>query len=220
MDNAGYNGAMRIYAALGALLGWFALALQLYLMLVRSPSPGAMLGEAIIFFSFFTILTNILVALVFSAATFVSTAGWGRFFCRPQVQAATAVYITIVGICYHLLLRQLWNPQGAQLLADMLLHSVMPVAYVLYWFLFASRAGLLWKDAVVWLLYPGLYLVYSLARGAVTGIYPYPFIDVNLLGYGGVLVRALGFLLVFLGTGLLAVGVGRWTRPVNESKTV
>ena len=37
-----------------------------------------------------------------------------------------------------------------------------------------------------WLAYPGVYLVYVLARGAVSGEYPYPFMDVKVLGYGGV----------------------------------
>ena len=135
-----------------------------------------------------------------------------EFFRRPSVQAGTAVYIAIVGIAYHLLLRQLWNPQGAQLVADIVLHSVMPAAYLLYWFLFAPRTGLHWKDAVAWLGYPGVYLVYSLARGAAIGVYPYPFVDVNLLGYGGVFVRAAIFLLAFLAMGLLVVAVGRSTR--------
>ena len=54
--------------------------------------------------------------------------------------------------------------------------------------------------------------MYVLARGAVSGLYPYPFMDVNVLGYGGVFVHAAVFLLVFLGMGLLVVAVGRWTR--------
>jgi hypothetical protein len=54
--------------------------------------------------------------------------------------------------------------------------------------------------------------LYVLARGAVSGLYPYPFVDVNVLGYGGVLVRAAVLFLVFLGMGLLVVAVGRWTR--------
>ena len=121
------------------------------------------------------------------------------------------MYITIVGAVYQLLLRQLWNPQGAQWVADALLHSIIPVGYVLYWLLFAPRDGLGWKDAVVWLAYPGVYLVYTLARGAVSGLYPYPFVDVNVWGYGGVLARSFGLLLGFLGMGLLVVAVGRWT---------
>jgi hypothetical protein len=128
------------------------------------------------------------------------------------VQAATAAYIAIVGIVYRLLLRQLWNPQGAQWVADVILHDVIPIGYVLYWLVFAPRDGLRWQDAVAWLVYPGLYLLYVLARGAVSGLYPYPFVDVHMLGYGGVLARAAVLLLVFLGMGLLVVAVGRWTR--------
>jgi hypothetical protein len=202
---------MRVYATIGALAGWFSLALQLYLMLVQSPRQSmAMVGTVVTFLSFFTILTNLLAALVFTSIA-IRPAG-AEFFRRPWVQAGTAVYIAIVGISYHLLLRQLWNPQGAQLVADILLHSVMPAAYLLYWFLFGPREGLHWKDAVAWLGYPGVYLVYILARGAAIGVYPYPFVDVNLLGYGGVLIRAAIFLIAFLGMGLLVVAVGRWTR--------
>jgi hypothetical protein len=209
---------MRISAAVGALLGWFALVLQLYLMLVQSPAGAlAMVGTVITYFSFFTILTNILIALVFTATLFSTgvgrrATGWGQFFCRPSVQAGAAAYIGIVGIIYRLLLRQLWNPQGLQWVADAILHDVIPIGYVLYWLLFVPRTGLRWKDAVGWLVYPGVYLVYVLARGAVSGLYPYPFMDVNVLGYGAVLVNAAVLFLVFLGMGLLIVAVGRWTR--------
>jgi hypothetical protein len=204
---------MRISAAVGALLGWFALLLQLYLMLIQSPAGAlAMVGTVITYFSFFTILTNILVALVFTATFFESGAGWVQFFRRPPVQAGAAAYIAIVGIVYRLLLRQLWNPQGAQWVADAILHDVIPVGYVLYWLIFGPRAGLRWKDALAWLAYPAVYLEYVLARGAVSKLYPYPFMDVNVLGYGGVLAHAAVFLLVFLGMGLLVVAVGRWTR--------
>ena len=99
-----------------------------------------------------------------------------------------------------------------QRVADVILHDVIPVGYVLYWVLFAPRTELRWKDALGWLVYPAVYAVYVLARGAVSGLYPYPFMDVNVLGYGGVLVHAAVFLLVFLGMGLLVVAVGRWTR--------
>jgi hypothetical protein len=200
---------MRIYAVAGAVLGWFALALQLYLMLITVPA-GATLSTVITFFSFFTILTNLLVAVVFTVAGF--RLEWGKWFNHPSVQAGSVVYIAIVGAIYQLLLRHLWNPQGAQWVADSLLHSVIPLGYILYWLLFPPRTGLRWKDVLAWLVYPAVYLVYVLVRGALIGIYPYPFVDVTVLGYGGVLVRAGVFLLVFLGTGLLVVAVSRWTR--------
>jgi hypothetical protein len=202
--------AMRVYAAVGALLGWFALALQLYLMLVRD--PAGILGVLITYFSFFTILTNFLVALVFTAAALRPRAVWGEVLLRPSLQASTAVYIAIVGMVYQLLLRHLWNPQGAQWVADVLLHSIIPVGYVLYWWLFAPRDDLSWRNALGWLIYPAAYLAYTLARGAVSGLYPYPFVDVSTLGYGGVLTRAAALMLVFLGMGLLIVAIARGKR--------
>jgi len=204
---------MRISALVGALLGWFALLLQLYLMLAQSPAGAlAMVGTVITYFSFFTILTNILVALVFTATVFPSGTRWGQFFRRPTVQAGAAAYIAIVGIVYRLLLRQLWNPQGMQWVADVILHDIIPVGYVLYWLLFAPRTELRSKDAVGWLAYPAVYAVYVLARGAVSGLYTNPVMDVKVLGYGGVLAHAAVFLLVFLGMGLLVVAAARWTR--------
>jgi hypothetical protein len=58
--------------------------------------------------------------------------------------------------------------------------------------------------------HPLLYLVYSLIRGAITGIYLYPFVEVGKLGYARVALNAVMLLLAFLGTSLLLVAIGRW----------
>lgn len=202
---------MRLYAAVAALTGWFALILQLVIMLVNRPDGVSLWNEAIRFMSFFTILTNLLVAAVCTAVAL----GWAkRWICSASVQASAVVYISIVGIVYHAVLARLWNPQGSQLAVDILLHTVMPLAYVVFWFLFGPREGLEWKNARAWLAYPGAYLIYSLARGAVTNIYPYPFINAGALGYGRVILNALGFLLLFRGMGLGVIALGRRVRPV------
>src|ERR1700761_8318697 len=193
---------MRIYAVIGACLGWLALLLQLSLMLRSSVDGAARLEAIIAFFSFFTILTNLFVALVFTAVGFHPSGAWARFFHESAVQASAVVYITVVGVVYWQLLKHLWNPQGAQWVADTLLHTWMPLGYVLYWLVFASKEGLRWKDAAVWLSYPGAYLVYILTRGAVSGLYPYPFVDVRELGYPRVFLNAGLLLLAFLGLGL------------------
>jgi hypothetical protein len=198
--------SMRIYAGTGAVLGWLALALQLYLMLASTPRGPAWISTVINFISFFTILTNLLVAMVFSSVSL----GCGGFLSSASVQAATTGYIAIVAIVYEVLLRGLWNPQGGQLLADLLLHTILPLAYVIFWLLFGPRAGLRWNTTLNWLLYPAVYLVYTLARGAVSGVYPYPFVDAATLGYGRVLINAAGFVIVFWGAGLLTIAAARW----------
>jgi hypothetical protein len=196
-----------------AVVTWFALALQFYLMVIDSQAQGAERVRLIVnYFSFFTILANLLVALGLSFTLVVPHSSWGRFFSRPVAASGTAVYIAIVGVSYSLLLRHLWNPQRAQKIADILLHDLVPVLYVGYWLIFVPKGSLRWKDTFSWLLYPLVYFCYSLIRGAVTGWYAYPFIDASKLGYSQVLVNAAMLVCVFLAVALLAVASGRWMR--------
>ncbi|EQD26009.1 conserved hypothetical protein, membrane [mine drainage metagenome] len=115
-----------------------------------------------------------------------------------------AANIALVGLTYSLLLRALWQPQGAQWLADTLLHDVVPLLYLLLWAWVVPRAALRGSSALRWALYPLAYLVYALLRGAWLGRYPYPFIDVAQLGYARVALNAAGMLIVFL---LIAAGL-------------
>ena len=127
------NAAERVTAAVIACIAWFALGLQLYLMIATAPAGGpTALVRVVNYFSFFTILTNLLVAVVLTISLVTAETAWGRFFASAAARAGTAVYIGIVGATYSLLLRQLWNPQGAGKLADVLLHDAVPLFYVVY----------------------------------------------------------------------------------------
>jgi hypothetical protein len=202
---------MRIYATVTAALGWFALALQCYLTVTLSIANGKTLIAGIItFVSYFTILTNLLVAVVLSFSVWAPGMRWGAFFSRATVQSGTAVNIAIVGIVYSLLLRQIWAPQGWQKLADILLHDLIPLLYVGYWVIFVPKSSLRWKDAFWWLTYPAAYFAYTLLRGAASGWYPYPFLDPGGPGYSRVSANAVTLLAAFLLTGLLFVAIGRW----------
>ncbi|MFT3826797.1 MAG: Pr6Pr family membrane protein [Chitinophagaceae bacterium] len=190
-----------IYLIIMLLAGWFALALQLYLMVTSKEATNPVFTRVINFFSFFTILSNILVAvnctvLVIKPSTRINT---------PSVQSALAVYIAIVGITYSLVLRKLWHPQGWQLVADVLLHDVIPVMYVVYWLVFVPKGQLKWNDALRWLLFPFVYIAYTLLRGAQTCWYPYPFVDAHALGYGKVWLNVLLFSAAFLLVGKILV---------------
>ncbi len=202
-------------AGLIAMLGWAALALQLYLIVELRLEQGASVLVGIVnCLSYFTILTNLLVAAATTAIAWFPSI---KFFRRPAVQAGIALYISMVGITYSLLLRHIWNPHGAQKAADVLLHDVTPVLYVGYWIFKAPKVELARRLALLWLVYPLTYFAYLLARGAVTGLYPYPFLDAGQLGYPAVLANA-AFLTVscwLLGLGVIRVS--RWLTPNTAS---
>lgn len=189
------------------LAGWFALAAQFYINVSLKQHP---LAEIITrYFSYFTILTNLLVAICYTCLLVSPGSAAGRFFSRQQTLAAVTVYIIIVGLIYNSVLRFLWNPQGLQAVVDELLHSVIPVLAFICWLLYAPKDKLQWKDIFSWLIYPLVYLGAVLARGSVSGFYPYPFIDRTVLGLNKVLVNAAGITLLFTAISFVFVAIGR-----------
>ena len=201
----------RLLALFGAALGWTGLALQWWFS-VRTVQEkgGSTLDGTWLFLGFYTILTNLLVAGVLTAAALRARGAVGRFLQRPGVQTAAAMSIVIVGLIYNLMLRQLWSPTGLLLVADAIVHDAMPLLYLLYWWLAVPKAGLRWSQVLIWQSYPAGYFAYVLIRGAVSGWYPYPFVDVGALGYVQVLIDAVAVLVAFVVVGLLLVALGRW----------
>jgi hypothetical protein len=185
------NKTARVFLALTAVCGWVGLLLQFPLTLANTRSLGmTSVGGIVTYFSFFTILTNFLIAIQASVAACLPSSNLGRVFLRPGVTAASTVYIAFVGAGYSLLLRHIWDPEGLQKAADVLLHDVVPLIFVLCWLVYLPKARLAWKALLPWLSYPLAYLIFVLLRGALTQRYPYYFIDVTKLGYPRVLFHS------------------------------
>jgi len=193
---------------LGFIGAWSALIAQFYLSMQNSIVP---VDESIIrYFSFFTVLTNILVAVCFTFLLLKKELG--SFFTKPSTLTATAVYITVVAIIYNLILRFTWEPKGLQLVVDELLHAIVPLLFVVYWLMYVPKDSLKWRDTFSWLIYPFIYLMFILFRGSVSGFYPYPFVDVVKYGYETVFVNCFYVMLVFLGLSLLSIWIGSRAR--------
>lgn len=203
--------AERALVTLAAASAWFALSVQLYLVLwSRWQIDASLLGGLVHFFSFFTILTNTAVASVLTAHVARHDSRWRRTCLRPAVSSGVMVSIIVVGVAYSLLLRHLWQPQGWQWLANELLHDVLPVVFVLYWASCVPKGTLRIWHALAWAIYPLVYFAYLLLRGQSIGVYPYPFLDVSKLGMGQVWLNALGVLVAFLGCSVLVLAVDCW----------
>lgn len=208
-------GAVQKLCTLMAIVGWCGLVIQLDLVLLARWTSGAsLLGGLVNYFSFFTVLTNTLVAVVLTCVATRQPSKGRTFFLQPWVTSGIAVSIIVVGVAYNLLLRQLWQPQGLQWLANELLHDVMPVLFTLYWWFCVPKGSLRVRHIGVWVLYPVLYFAYTLLRGHLLGVYPYPFIDVEKLGYAQAFINACGVLAGFVLAALIIVGVDRWRKPL------
>ena len=203
------RGAKLLLAAI-CLLGWFALVGQFYLIILNRITS---IPEIIIrYFSYFTILTNLLVAICCTALLTNRNSKIKSFFSRQNTLTAVAVYITVVGLVYNSILRFLWNPQGLQWIVDELLHSVIPLLFIVFWILIVPKGKFQWKNVLAWLLYPLIYLVFVLLRGLPSSFYPYPFIDVDKIGYYKTFINSSGMLLAFLAVAIIFLIVNRFKK--------
>ncbi|QNM81928.1 Pr6Pr family membrane protein [Sphingomonas sabuli] len=193
----------RTAAALIALAAWSGLAIQFDATLATTGSAGQALWVPL---RFFTVLTNLTVALTFTASAL------GRRI-SPSWLGGVTLAIVLVGVVYMQLLRGLVELSGGALLADAILHKVVPVLVPLYWVALAPKGRLRWRDPAVWALFPLAYLGYALLRGSAEGRYAYPFIDVAKLGAAQVALNAVLIALGFAVAGLALVALDRRLQP-------
>ncbi len=205
------------FAALLAVTLWMGIVLQFYISIPDYLEKGRTLGGAIVqLLSYFTIQTNFLLALLLTLLVIKPQSKWGRFFAAPYVIGAMAAYITIVGLVYHFMLREQFHPIGLFKVTSDIFHIVSPIAFVVFWLLLVKKITIKWINTLLWLVYPFIYTIYILTRGAFTGLYPYNFLDVTELGYGRVMSNC-GFLLVgFIILNAVYISISRLAaKPAN-----
>ncbi len=145
----------------------------------------------IFFFSFFTIESNCLAAVVFLITGIAALQG------QPQerftlLRGAVTLYMTTTGLIFFLLLRDMAEALGMTIpWINIVLHYVMPVAVLLDWLLAPPHKPLGFGRAWLWLLFPAAYVMYTLIRGSMINWYPYPFLNPAGQGYAGVAINCL-----------------------------
>lgn len=193
----------------------FCVAVQ-YGLLVHSEGGADAVGLSIEFFSFFTILTNVIAALGLLVPVLAPRSAVAAFLVRPTVRTAIAGYMIMVGVVYYLLLLGVSGRQGWSLFLEHLLHAATPPLFVLDWLAFVDKRALDWRVGLRALFYPLAYVGYTLARGAATGWYPYPFLDVNELGYARVMINIGALVGAYVLLIAVMAALGRRLGPIAE----
>lgn len=165
---------------------------------------------------FYTMVSN-LIALVWMLLLVVRTLrDLGRHGIRgtstpsPRWSAAVMMAITVTMLIYLVVLVPTRFQDGDSdifSLTDNLIHIVTPCLMIGDWLLFVPKGALQRFDPLLWPLIPYAYLTFAFVFGALGGEftpgqkYPYPFMDVDALGLGGVALW-----IVALTVALVAVG--------------
>jgi hypothetical protein len=193
----------RLAAALIACAAWLGLTLQ---FLATYGHVGSVLAALWVLADFFTILTNLVIAAFFTSIAFSGREG-------PRTAAGLTLAILLVGIVYALLLRSIDHPQGLAKSANDILHLVTPVLVPLFWLAVVRKGALRIIDPFIFAAFPLLYFVYAMARGAVSGHYPYPFINAAKIGWPQTLINAGLIGAAFVIGGYVLLALDRGLRP-------
>ena len=147
------------------------------------------------FFAFFTILSNVFGALLWLWLAL----RWRQARTRNDdlLRGAATLYLVVTLVIVVVLL------QGAELslsnpTVDLVVHKVFPILAVVDWIVDPPRTDLRYRDVAIWLVFPLVWVAFTLVRGAVDAWYPYPFLDPDNGGYRSVAYHVITILAGFL----------------------
>lgn len=157
------------------------------------------------FFAYFTIQSNLIGVAAF--AWLLIDRGRPRSRRLELLRGAAAVYLTVTFFVVIFLL----SGEDVQLnlvWVDVALHKVFPIIVVADWLIDAPDVAISWRDALVWLVYPIVWAILTVIRGALDGWYPYPFLDPANGGYGQVAVVVVAITLGFVALAVVFAAAG------------
>ncbi|HEY9054662.1 MAG TPA: Pr6Pr family membrane protein [Rectinemataceae bacterium] len=175
-------------------------------------------GRGPVLLLYFTTQTNIfaaLLALALSVGTLRQILKLGprgeAFSIHPLLQSGITLWITITFLVFATMLSgYLFSMGGSGRAAMILTHYVVPLMCFGDWLAFMPHGRLPARAALLWLLYPLAYLVFSLARAELGppvfergSRYPYFFMNADALGWGNMawILPAFGLAFWLLGLG-------------------
>jgi hypothetical protein len=187
-----------------AILAWFGMALNLILSALgtypslqtvptllgfNDPGIAGLPGRVFDFFTYFTIISNILVAIVMTML-WRNPNRMGVIFRTIFLDAL--LMISVTGLIYGVILAGGSKLQGLEVVTNTVEHYLVPLAAIITFILYGPRGRIRIGTIFAALILPIGWAVFALVRGAIINAYPYSFLDVSNLGYGTVFVNIFG----------------------------
>ncbi|WP_255461365.1 Pr6Pr family membrane protein [Glaciihabitans sp. INWT7] len=172
------------------------------------------------YFSYFTIessMMNVVVLLVGGSLALRLPRDTELF---TSVRVAILSYAVITGLVYNVLLRNIPGDGSYEppRWCNEVMHVWVPIFILLDWLLAPGRARVPWKRLWLVISYPLAWLAFTMIRGAITGWYPYPFLEPA--GPGGIpslLVYVVGIAAFIVAVASAAIGFARLTARADRA---
>lgn len=172
---------------------------------LRPWQPVSPVGRMFFYYSFYTVLSNIMLAIgCFILA--IKPNSSSTFFKVIRLSGLVGVLITM--IVYNVMLRGIHHPPTVLLqFANECLHVGIPLLGLISWLIYGPFPRISVKAIGYGFLILMVYGIYIFVRGYYTNQYPYPFINVNRVGYEKAGIAVVGVAILFFALVLLLKGI-------------
>lgn len=212
---------MKYLYSLIVVLVVFSVSTEAYYCLIAPPStylPDGVIARLIFYFSFFTILSSLALGIG-CLLTIVNPHYQSQGMTVLRMDGVIGVIIT--GLVYNISLRAIHHPELLLLkITNECLHVIVPILGVIGWLLFDPRLRIAKRSILYAAIPPIIYVFYTFIKGAITGFYPYPLLDVGQIGYLRAILNTSLVALVFLLFAVLLYFLDNYwlvKRPIENS---
>lgn len=164
------------------------------------------------YFAFFTIQTAMINIVVLLAGGVMALHLERDTRLYTAIRASIFSYAIVTGVVYNLLLRDVPNDDGyvGPVWPNESLHVWIPIYIALDWLLTPGRVRIAWSTLWLAVSYPLIWVGVTMVRGALTGWYPYPFLEPDgPNGIVGVVAYVVGIAAFIVVLAALAVVINR-----------
>ncbi|QTR05310.1 Pr6Pr family membrane protein [Saccharothrix algeriensis] len=213
---AAWRVGSRVWHGAVAAIAALSLIAQVAMLFAGGPDAddgrgGEALGVRLLrLFSYFTVQSNVLV-LAAALSLALPPDRDGRWWRVLRLDALLGIAVT--GVVFGTVLAALSHPVGVAWWVNLGFHYLTPWLSVLGWLLFGPRPRVDPATAARAAIWPVLWVAHTFAHGAITGFYPYPFLDVTGIGYAAALRNTLLVLALAVALVLVAAVVDNRLRP-------
>ena len=149
-------------------------------------------------FKYYTTQTNILVLVWLILAIVWHNKPEALEKISGPIKGALTLFITTTFVFFAILLQASYHPTGFSAFSNIVLHYLIPIAFIVDWLLTETKIRYKWIYLPYWIIYPVCYLVFSFVHGTLTGDYIYPFLDISQRG----ILRYIIIVIFLIGVGI------------------
>ncbi len=211
---------MFTFRLLLAIFSWIVLVMMFYQNVISQSNISSGILAAIGSYKYYSRQTNLLVALWYSFALIFHFKPIYLKKIQGVLKGAITVYITITFVVFAVMLSDLYHPTGIDSFLSVCSHYLIPIMFVVDWFIFETDNNYEWRYLAYWIIYLLLYLIFTIVYAYFTNNYLYPFLNIQNLGWGKFTLNVGLLIAVSLFFGLLFISANKIIRYTIEKRSL